>query len=47
MQMFANVNRARRTHLGGGDQDIHLAHLQVERPKCVAVDVGNDAIQHA
>ena len=47
MQMFANFNGASRTHLGGGDQNVHLAHLQVERPQGVVVDVGDDAIQHA
>src|SRR5438034_8306407 len=45
--MFANFNGASRTHLGGGDENVHLAHLQVERPQGVVVDVGDDAIQHA
>src|SRR4051812_6154855 len=45
--MFANFNGASRTHLGGGDEDVHLAHLQVERPQGVVVDVRDDAIQHA
>src|SRR2546421_3685025 len=30
MQIFADFNGASRSHLGGGDQNIHLAHLQVE-----------------
>src|SRR5436309_15956928 len=47
MEMFANFNGASSPHLGGGDQNVHLAHLQVERPQSVVVDVGNDAIEHA
>ncbi|MCI0458676.1 MAG: GTP-binding protein, partial [Gemmataceae bacterium] len=47
MQMFANFNRASRTHLGGSDENVHLAHFQVERPQGVVVDVRDDAIQHA
>src|SRR5207249_605957 len=39
MQMFANLNRTSRAHLGGGDENVHLAHLQVERPQGVVVDV--------
>ena len=33
--MFADFTGARRSHLGGGDQNVHLAHLQVERPQGV------------
>ena len=47
MEMFAHFNGASRPHLGGGDQNVHLAHLQVERPQGVVIDVGDDAIQHA
>src|SRR5438093_9103321 len=47
MQMFANLNRTSRAHLGGGDENVHLAHLQVERPRSVVIDVGDDSIQHA
>jgi hypothetical protein len=47
MQMFANINGASRSHLGGGDQNVHLAHLQVEGPKGVVVNIRNDTIQHA
>src|SRR5213079_646070 len=47
MEMFANFDGAGRPHLGGGDQNIHLADLEVERPQSVVVDVGDDAIQHA
>jgi len=42
--MFANFNRASRTQLGGGDENVHLANLQVERPQGVVVDVGDDTI---
>src|SRR5436190_18855008 len=45
--MFANFNGASRTHLGGGDENVHLAHLQIERPQGVVVDIGDDSIQHA
>src|SRR5207248_11800469 len=47
MKTLANINGTCGSHLGGGDQYVHLAHLQVERPQGVVVDVGDDAIQHA
>src|SRR5437763_1655481 len=47
MQVFANFSRASRPQLGGGDENANLAHLQVERPQGVVVDVRDDAIQHA
>src|SRR5437773_1430645 len=46
MKVFADLQRASRAHLGGGDQDVHLTDLQVERSQSVIVDVGNDPIEH-
>src|ERR1051326_6746031 len=46
MEMFANFNGASCFHLGGGDQDVHLAHLQVERAEGVVVEVGDHPIEH-
>src|SRR5690242_2246777 len=42
MKNLADVTRACRTQFGGGDENVHLTHLQVEWPQGVVIDVGND-----
>src|SRR6266536_4538922 len=46
LQIFADLQRADRTRRGGGNEDVHLTYLQVERPQRVVVDVRNHPVEH-
>ena len=45
VEMLAQVGGPGDPHLGGGDQDVHLAHLEVEGAQGVVVEVGHDPVE--